>query len=99
MRPGSVSWMARAQYGNSPWSNVPILNWNADNCKLYLNYNWASNRNYNYSVPSLREYSISRPEVIHWMASRFFNVMIFASHQSCVRLYADPIQWRGTVRY
>ena len=36
----------------NPWHNVPNLNFNRDDRKIKLNYNWNDNHNPNWSVPS-----------------------------------------------
>lgn len=36
---------------------MPILNWNRINRKANLNANWDDNRNWNYAVPVVRDYS------------------------------------------
>jgi hypothetical protein len=49
---------------DEPWRNVPYVNWNRDNSQVNLNANWRSNDNSNYSVPTLREYSLKRRSLL-----------------------------------
>lgn len=44
-----------------PWTNVPNLNFDRDDRKIKLNYNWSDNYNSNWAVPSFVRDSPSRP--------------------------------------
>lgn len=41
----------------NPWQNVPNLNFDRDDRKVRLNYNWYDNANSNWAVPSSRDSS------------------------------------------
>jgi hypothetical protein len=44
----------------NPWTNVPNLNFNRDNRKIKLNYDWYDNHNSHWAVPSFVRDSLSQ---------------------------------------
>lgn len=55
---------ALAVPGEKPWANVPNLNFDSDNRKIQLNYNWCDNYNSNWAVPSFVRDSPSQTPVV-----------------------------------
>jgi hypothetical protein len=47
--------------GENPWQNVPNMNFNRNDRKIKLNYNWYDNYNSNWAVASLVRESPSNP--------------------------------------
>jgi hypothetical protein len=45
----------------NPWQNVPNVNFNRDDRKIKLNYDWYDNYNSNWAVPSFVRDSPSQP--------------------------------------
>ena len=66
MRLGPVSWKEKTPLAvpdEKPWTNVPNLNFDSDNRKIQLNYNWCDNYNSNWAVPSFFRDSPSQTPV------------------------------------
>ena len=78
MRLGPVTWKEKTHLtvpDNDPWTNVPNLNFNRDNRKIKLNYNWNDNCNPKWAVPSFFRDSPSQSPV--FMAGGCFFVNEF----------------------